>query len=101
VRDWRLPVRTVDLTTVVTTCVRQVGGANCHDWTHYRAGRRPKFTCLFRHQMSTFLTSQRPSHVKILLISEHECNKSLEVYQQLSRETAHEAYQEAVQSIGQ
>jgi integrase/recombinase XerD len=66
-----------------------------------RAGiARPVHPHLFRHQMITYLTSRGLSDAQIQLISGHESKKSLEVYQHLSLETAEQAYQEAVKSLG-
>jgi site-specific recombinase XerD len=55
---------------------------------------------LFRHQMLTFLTSHGLSDAQIQLISGHESQKSLEVYQHLSLETVEVAYQEVMKSVG-
>lgn len=54
---------------------------------------------LFRHQMLTYLTSRGLSDAQIQLISGHQSKKSLEVYQHLSLDSVHAAYQEAAQSI--
>lgn len=54
---------------------------------------------LFRHQMITFLTAAGLTDAQIQLISGHENKKSLEIYQHLSLENVHEAYQRAIKSI--
>lgn len=60
----------------------------------------PLHSHLFRHQMLTFLTAKGLSDAQIQLISRHETKKSLEVYQHPSLESAENAYQNAVQSVG-
>lgn len=54
---------------------------------------------LFRHQMLTFLTSQKLSDAQIQLLSGHASKKSLEVYQHLSLDAVEGAYQQAVKLL--
>ena len=61
---------------------------------------QPVHPHLFRHQMLTYLTSRGLTDAQIQLISGHESKKSLEVYQHLSLESVHKAYQDAVPTIG-
>ncbi len=61
---------------------------------------QPVHPHLFRHQMLTYLTSRGLTDAQIQLISGHESEKSLEVYQHLSLESVDKAYQEAVQTLG-
>ena len=51
---------------------------------------------LFRHQMLTYLTTKGLSDAQIQLISGHQSQKSLEIYQHLSLQSVEKAYQEAV-----
>jgi hypothetical protein len=53
-----------------------------------------------RNQMLTYLTSKGLTDSQIQLISGHESEKSLELYQHLSLESVDKAYQAAVQSVG-
>ena len=50
--------------------------------------------------MPTYLTARGLSDAQIQLISGHESNRNLEVYQHIFLDTVEQAYQEAVQSIG-
>ncbi|MBV9034231.1 MAG: tyrosine-type recombinase/integrase [Acidobacteriaceae bacterium] len=55
---------------------------------------------LLRHPMLTYLTSQGLSDAQIQLISGHESQKSLQVYQHRSLASVAKAYQDAVQTVG-
>jgi hypothetical protein len=49
--------------------------------------------------MITYLTSWGLSDAQIQLISSHESEKSLKIYQHLSLDAAEQAYQEAAQGV--
>ena len=74
--------------------------ANCARLCEKAGMSQPIHPHLFRHQMLTYLTTKGLSDAQIQLISGHESNKSLEVYQHLSLESVDKAYQDAVQSVG-
>src|ERR1017187_2477495 len=61
---------------------------------------QPVHPHLFRHQMLTYLTSRGLTDAQVQLISGHESKKSLQVYQHLSLDSVHKAYQDAVQTVG-
>lgn len=54
---------------------------------------------LFRPQMLTFLTGQKPSDAQIQLLSGHASKKSLEVYEHLSLDAVDAASQQPVRFI--
>ena len=60
---------------------------------------QPVHPHLFRHQIITYLTSRGLSDAQIQLISGHESEKCLDIYQHLSLGTVEQAYQEAVQGV--
>ena len=60
---------------------------------------QPVHSHIFRHQMLTYLTTQGLSDTQIQLLSGHDSKKSLELYQQLSRENVERAYQEVGQPL--
>ncbi|HJY79461.1 MAG TPA: hypothetical protein VKK81_00020 [Candidatus Binatia bacterium] len=60
---------------------------------------QPVHSHIFRHQMLTYLTTQGLSDTQSELLSGHDSKKSLELYQQLSRENVERAYQEVGQPL--